>query len=157
MSCTREVRIAAAALLLPVLSALLPAAASAHQVLLGAEPAAGATVIEAPRELRLRFQEPVQLPFTRIELIGPAGQQVALGTPAVAPDSASVLTVPIEGGLQPGGYTVRWATASRDGHPARRRLQPSTGLPRTLPAPRSGPIPPRTCSSAGPPTSPCWA
>jgi putative copper export protein/methionine-rich copper-binding protein CopC len=110
---------AAAALLLLVLFASFPPAVSAHQRLLGTEPTRDAVAGEAPRELRLRFYEPVQLAFTRIELIGPDGRPVTLGTPRVAPDTSSLLIVPIEGPLQAGEFTVRWSTASRDGHPVR--------------------------------------
>jgi putative copper export protein/methionine-rich copper-binding protein CopC len=110
---------AAAALLLLILFTFFPPALAAHQRLLSTEPARDGVAGEAPREVRLRFYEPVQLAFTRIELIGPDGRPVALGTPRVSPDTTSLLVVPIEGPLQAGGYTVRWSTASRDGHPVR--------------------------------------
>jgi putative copper export protein/methionine-rich copper-binding protein CopC len=92
---------------------------SAHQRLLSTEPARDAVAGEAPRELRLRFYEPVQLAFTQIELIGPDGRPIALGSPRQAADTASLLIVPIGGPLQAGEFTVRWSTASRDGHPVR--------------------------------------
>jgi putative copper export protein/methionine-rich copper-binding protein CopC len=102
-----------------LLAALLPLPAAAHQRLLGTEPARESVVSEAPRSLRLVFYEPVDLTFTRIELIGPTGESVRLGPMSTAPDSVSVLLVPIEGHLRAGAYSVRWATASRDGHPVR--------------------------------------
>jgi putative copper export protein/methionine-rich copper-binding protein CopC len=111
--------IAPAALLLLLLSVVFPHDAAAHQRLLGTEPTRDAVAAEAPRELRLRFNEPVQLAFTQVVLIGPDGQPVALGSPGVVADSMTVLAVPIEGSLLAGGYTVRWSTASRDGHPVR--------------------------------------
>jgi putative copper export protein/methionine-rich copper-binding protein CopC len=112
-------RAAVAALLLLILFATSPTAVAAHQRLLGSDPARDAVAEAAPRELRLRFYEPVQLALTRIELIGPDGRPVPLGTARVPPDTATLLVVSIEGPLEAGGYTVRWWTASRDGHPVR--------------------------------------
>jgi copper transport protein len=99
--------------------ALLPLPAAAHQQLLRSEPARESVVAEVPRTLRLVFNEPVDLNFTRIDLIGPAGEAVTLGSLSLAPEGATVLLVPIEGNLTAGKYSVRWATASRDGHPVR--------------------------------------
>jgi putative copper export protein/methionine-rich copper-binding protein CopC len=105
------------ALLLLLLAALLPASAEAHQRLLGAAPAAGSELGAVPRELRLRFNEPVELAFTRVRLVGPDGAPVAVGEQRLSRDSANVLIVPIPGSLRSGSYTVQWSTASRDGHP----------------------------------------
>ncbi len=136
-------RVAAAALLLLILFTIFPPALAAHQRLLSTEPARDGVAGEAPREVRLRFYEPVQLTFTQIELIGPDGRPIALGTPRVGPDTASLLIVPIEGPLQAGGYTVRWSTASRDGHPVRgdygfRIAEGAAGLQGPTPAARLG-------------------
>ena len=106
-----------ALLLLFLLALLLPATAEAHQRLLRTEPARDSAAASVPRELRLAFYEPVELAFTRVELIGPDGETIALGEPRL--DAPEVLVVPISGAMRVGGYTVRWATASRDGHPVR--------------------------------------
>jgi putative copper export protein/methionine-rich copper-binding protein CopC len=106
-----------ALLLLVLLATLLPPSAEAHQRLLATEPARDAAAGAVPRELRLTFYEPVELTFTRVELFGPDGEAVALGTPRL--DSPESLVVPVTGALRAGVYTVRWATASRDGHPVR--------------------------------------
>ena len=111
---TRGVR---ALLLLFLLATLFPSSAEAHQRLLRTEPARDSAAAAVPRELRLTFLEPVELAFTRVELIGPDGEAVALGEARL--DAPEVLVVPLAGALRAGGYTVRWATASRDGHPVR--------------------------------------
>ncbi|HEV2129759.1 MAG TPA: copper resistance protein CopC [Longimicrobiaceae bacterium] len=108
-----------AALVLLVLAMGWPTPAAAHQRLLRSEPAREATLNVAPRELRLVFNEPVTLAFTRLELLGPQGTPVALGELRTAPDSTQVLIAPITGPLRAGGYAVRWQTASQDGHPVR--------------------------------------
>lgn len=104
-------------LLLAVL--LVPAVAAAHQRLLGTVPARDEVVSEVPRELRLSFNEPVDVAFSSIRLAGADGQPIALGTPRRAADSTSVLVVPVDGPMRAGSYTVHWSTASRDGHPVR--------------------------------------
>jgi putative copper export protein/methionine-rich copper-binding protein CopC len=135
-------RSAIATLCLLILAAALPLEAAAHQRLLRTEPARDAAVAEAPRELRLVFYEPVELALTRLELIGPDGASVALGEARLAPDSATVLIVPILGALRAGEHTVRWATASRDGHPVRGEYAFSiaAGATGLAPPPAAGPI-----------------
>jgi copper transport protein len=112
-------RSARTALLLLCLSLLVPTLVWAHQRLVGTSPADGSTETTVPRELRLRFNEPVQLSFTRLELSGPHGASVTLGPLRVPADSASVLVVAIAGPLRAGEYLVQWSSASRDGHPVR--------------------------------------
>jgi copper transport protein len=107
--------------------------AVAHQRLLGSTPAAGDTLHAAPRAIQLRFTEPVQLALTSVTLLGPGGRAVALGAAGLAPGAPAELVVPIEGGLRAGGYTVRWQTTGRDGHPVSDELsfeihEDATGL-----------------------------
>jgi putative copper export protein/methionine-rich copper-binding protein CopC len=123
-----------AALLLLVLLMLLPAEAAAHQRLLRAEPAADAVATVVPSELRLHFYEPVELAFTTLSLVGPGGDGVVLGDARIAGDAGTELVVPIRGALRAGSYTVRWTSASRDGHPVRGEYtfsidQDAAGLP----------------------------
>lgn len=106
-------------LALLILLLLLPAQALAHSALRSSVPASGAQLSEAPRALRLRFNEPVELALARISLVGPGGAGVALGELRNAPDSAAVVLAPIEGPLSAGTYTVRWQIAGADGHPVR--------------------------------------
>jgi putative copper export protein/methionine-rich copper-binding protein CopC len=128
-----------AALLLTGLLLVLPTVALAHQRLLATDPARDSVATSVPRELRLRFYEPVELAFTSVALIGPDGVGVALGTPRLEADSATVIIVPVTGVIQAGEYTVQWATASRDGHPVRATFSftvapDAAGLPHTTPA-----------------------
>jgi putative copper export protein/methionine-rich copper-binding protein CopC len=113
-----------AALVVVVLVGLLgvPSPASAHGTLRRSEPAAGARLSTAPRELRLTFDEPVELAIARLTLLGPDGTVVAL-SPLRRGDSASVLVADVTGPLVAGGYTVEWQVAGRDGHPVRGRFR----------------------------------
>ena len=94
-------------------------AAEAHQRLVRSEPAADARLDVVPTELRLTFGEPVGIALTRIELIGPDGVMVQLGSVEVADGSANEVVVAVRGGLSDAGaYQVAWRTVGPDGHPA---------------------------------------
>jgi putative copper export protein/methionine-rich copper-binding protein CopC len=99
---------------------LLPAVLYAHGVLRKSEPANGAVLRVAPRVIRLTFSEPPQLAFTRVELIGPDSQQVALSPLRVAaPDSTTIVIADVLGPLRAGRCRITWQITSADGHPVR--------------------------------------
>lgn len=87
--------------------------AAAHAVLLATEPADGSTLDTAPREIVLRFNEPVAPVF--VLLIGPDGRAVPAAGPARAVDRAVRLPVPPD--LAAGGYLVSYRVVSADSHP----------------------------------------
>ncbi|HMC56214.1 MAG TPA: copper resistance protein CopC, partial [Gemmatimonadaceae bacterium] len=101
------------ALLASLALMLTPAAAHAHTSLKRTEPARDARLAVAPMRIALWFTARPQVPFSRLTLIGPGGE-VTLG--AVAADSGNGLHATISAPLGPGIYTVRWQTASADGH-----------------------------------------
>lgn len=147
-----------AALLVTTLLASGPGTALAHQRLLRAEPPEDALIDAVPRELRLIFNEAVQLAFTSVVVVRADGQAVRLGELRTEADAPAVLIVPIDGRLVSGPVTVRWRTASADGHPVRGEfafevLESAEGLvadpdPQLgeagagVPAPGAGPLPP---------------
>lgn len=98
---------------------LLPAEAHAHGALRGSEPAAGARLTDAPRRIRLTFNEPPVPAFTRISLRA-AGDLVALGPVRIVSDT--VVIAEITGALSPGAHTIAWQIAGADGHPVRGEL-----------------------------------
>jgi len=93
---------------------LMPSAARAHTSLKRSEPAKGARLGVPPTRIALWFTAKPQVPFSRIVLIGPNGE-IALG--AIVADSGNSLHAAIPTTLAPGAYTVKWQTASADGHP----------------------------------------
>lgn len=95
---------------------VLPRIAAAHEGLRSSIPAKGAVLQAVPAFLRLTFTNRPDLRFTRVQLRGPTGQDVALDPSTV--DSATVIA-PISGTLIPGIYTVAWQVAGADGHPVR--------------------------------------
>jgi len=95
---------------------LVPSVASAHLALRRSAPAADARIDAAPDAITLWFTQRPQLGFSRLALSGPTGD-VALG--ALAADTGNAIRATLPGALVPGTYTVRWQTASADGHPIR--------------------------------------
>ena len=99
---------------------LLPALLYAHGALRKSEPANGAVLHAAPRVIRLTFNEPPQLAFTRAELVGPDSERVALSPLRVAAsDSTAVIVADVVGPLRAARYRILWQITSADGHPVR--------------------------------------
>lgn len=93
--------------------------AVAHPRLVRAEPAAEGHVQAMPRALSLTFNEPLTIALSRLTLLDPAGQPVALDTLRFAPEDTRTLTAKILGTMPAGRYTVKWQAAGADGHPMR--------------------------------------
>lgn len=132
------------------LCTLTPIQALAHTGLRSSAPARDAHLEEVPRELRLRFTDPIELALARIELIGPEGTGAALGALRSVPDSAAVVVAPIQGQLRDGVYTVRWQIAGADGHPVRGEYTFTIAPGAEGLAPESGPAAPE---QAAPPVT----
>jgi copper transport protein len=111
-------RVARLALLVLLLLALaVPATASAHAVLLGADPAPGARLADPPGAMTLRFSEPVQtLSDGDVAVLDASGASVAARG---GPGDGRVLSVPLRPGLPEGTYTVRYHVLSADSHGVR--------------------------------------
>lgn len=91
-----------------------PLPAAAHNVLIGSDPADGATLSAAPTTLTLTFDQPVVNLEPAVALIGPDGRRYEQGPPEVAGSTVSTSLAP----LGPAGqYTVGFRVVSADGHP----------------------------------------
>lgn len=93
--------------------------AAAHPRLVRAVPAAESHVQGMPRALSLTFNEPLTIALSRLTLLDPAGQPVALDSLTFAPDDTKTLTAKILGTMPAGRYTVKWQAGGADGHPMR--------------------------------------
>lgn len=114
------------------LTALLarPALALAHPQLVEAEPANSSVTPEAPRVLRLRFNETVA-PLV-VQLIAPDGR--AVEGVAVSGHNGTVEVVPPAGASLPSGtYVLSWRVVSGDGHTIDGSVVFSVGAPGARP------------------------
>jgi len=107
-------------LLLSVAAATLvvSTAFALHTHLVKAEPAADATVTEAPKQVRLWFNERPEVALSSALLMSSDSAPVARIAMGKTDDTLSVAgAIPVA--LQPGGYIVVWKTGSADGHPVK--------------------------------------
>lgn len=104
--------LAMAAIALPV---LFSSAALAHTRLESSSPQANAVVATAPKEIRLQFSEPLELPFSKVKLVDPKGATVAPSKIAIDKANQKVLVASVPA-LGSGKYRVQWSTVTRDGH-----------------------------------------
>lgn len=90
-------------------------AALAHAKLEQAVPAPGSVVSPAPARLRLQFNEPLELPFSKVKLVDDRGATLGPGKLAIDPADPKTLVADVPP-LRAGAYRVEWTTVTRDGH-----------------------------------------
>lgn len=107
--------------------------ASAHTAVSSMMPAADSTV-SAPREVLVKFGEPIELRFSTFRVMAlaagmkpEAGAKAALALkadaaelvnlPLTAKNLAAQLRIPLKPDLKAGRYVVAWKILSDDGHP----------------------------------------
>ena len=94
------------------------AAAQAHAVLRSSDPADGASVERAPRQVTLTFTERPEPRLSTVQVLDADSRPVQAGKAEPVPGQPLQLQVPL-GQLPDGTYTVAWRTVSRDdGHPS---------------------------------------
>jgi len=143
-------RAAAVALVALGAAIAVPAPASAHDQLVGTDPADGATLTALPAQITLTFSDAV-LPdpgATAVEVTDPAGAPVADGEATT--DGATVTQTLRADAADPNGrYTVAWKVVSSDGHPVSGTFAFTVaGAPIATPTPTTTP----TASSSPTPT-----
>ena len=99
----------------------LPVWAGAHAHLLGTEPPSNALISQSPQQLRLRFSEPIEQQFVRIQVMADA-KPLPLN-PANMQWEASAKTLVVNlPAHQASSYQVQWSILAKDGHPGKGRL-----------------------------------
>ena len=127
----RWVRIASGAMLATAL-VLMAGPASAHAVLEGSNPAPDAVVATAPTSVVLRFDEPVTLLPSSLQVLGPDGKRVDNGSVAHADGNTTTASVAISA-RERGTYLVSWRVVSADSHPVSGAFDFSVGKRTTAP------------------------
>lgn len=97
------------------LAALTPQPAPAHALLDHAVPAVGATIAQAPQEIRLAFSEPVEALFCSVVVSTASGSPVASAPAQADPADRRQLILPLPP-LPAGSYAVHWRVVSVDTH-----------------------------------------
>src|SRR6266496_6373546 len=91
-------------------------AASAHAMLRGSDPAAGASLDRAPGRVTLTFTEAPDLALSVVHVLDTSGREVSAGPAAPVAGSQLQLRAGLRA-LGAGTYTVTWRAVSRvDGH-----------------------------------------
>src|SRR5690349_12098536 len=85
---------------------VVPAVASAHATLLRSEPAAGAVVTRPPAQVRIVFDDVVQLVGGDEVVDNSTRRSVLAGKPRLA-DGGKTIVLPLRHRLPSGDYTVR--------------------------------------------------
>ena len=108
--------IAAAALAAGVVALLVAAApmASAHTARIASDPPEAAQLTSGPAHVSATFNEPLQLQFASMTVVGPDGNLWSTGAPRIA---GAVISVDLRPLGPPGRYTVNYRVTSADGHP----------------------------------------
>jgi copper transport protein len=103
-----------ALLVCAVVALAAPSAALGHVVLESAAPATQSRVESAPTEIRLRFNQPVAVSPSAIQVLASDGT-VLSGT-ATASEDGRVVVAPVSRLRRGSAYTVRWRATGDDGH-----------------------------------------
>jgi methionine-rich copper-binding protein CopC len=90
-------------------------AAWAHARLQASTPKADSVVSPAPAQVRLQFNEPLEAPFSKLQLVDEHGavvQPTKTGVDGADPKALVGALPP----LHAGAWRVQWSTVTRDGH-----------------------------------------
>jgi copper transport protein len=103
--------------------------ASAHAVLVAADPAPNSVLPTLPGQLRLTFAESVELPAHALRVFDPDGLEVDDGTPNHPGGSGATVGIGIRPSSKQGSYAVAWRVVSSDTHPVSGAFTFSVGHP----------------------------
>jgi methionine-rich copper-binding protein CopC len=98
-----------------VLASTTSSAAYAHAKLESSVPKANAIVAPAPTEVRLQFNEPLEMAFSKIKLVDGKGAAIQPLKVDLDKANAKVMVASLPA-LASGAYRVQWTTLTRDGH-----------------------------------------
>lgn len=100
----------------------VPAGVQAHAHLLASEPPAQAVIDQTPQLLRLKFSEPVEKKWTRIDVKAGA-ETLNLSSADFQWDAAGkAVQVTLPKHVPSLTYQVEWSVLAKDGHPSKGRL-----------------------------------
>jgi len=92
--------------------------ALAHAKLLSVDRPPAVAERVAGTELRLRFSEGVELPFSKVTIVDASQKEVGQGELTLDPADGTTVIVTLPERLPAGHYTITWSVVSSDGHKA---------------------------------------
>ena len=90
--------------------------AGAHSTLVRSEPANGATLKQAPEEIRIWFTEPIKIGLSTIEVRDAAGKQIDQRDLRADKNDPTLVHLSLTAGLKPAAYRVSWSAVAQDLH-----------------------------------------
>jgi copper transport protein len=125
-------------------------AAPAHAVLRSSDPADGASVARAPRQVTLTFTERPEPRLSTVQVLDADGRPVQAGKAAPVAGQPFQLQVPL-GALGEGTYAVAWRTVSRDdGHVSGGSFAFGVGVAAPTGGPQGASVPAATTPAPSP-------
>jgi len=103
-----------AVILLAFVALAAPAGAAAHATLIRTVPADGAVVANAPRVVRVEFDDTVRVNDGNAAVANTTSASILGGRPTAR---GRELLIPLRRGIANGDYSIRWSIVSDDGHP----------------------------------------
>ena len=91
---------------------LLATPVLAHAFLNHADPGAGASLAQSPKDIALTFTEKLEPTFSGVSVSDAAGHDVEAAAPVISGDTVTVALKP----LAAGSYRVSWHAVSVDSH-----------------------------------------
>lgn len=99
-------------------AAVTAPSAQAHAKIASSQPKADSELQDAPKEIRIKFNEALEPAFSKIVLVNAKDAEVALPRISVDKSDRTVMFTPVPA-LPAGQYSVRWSTMTHDGHKAK--------------------------------------
>jgi copper transport protein len=112
--------------------AVLPAVAGAHATIVRVTPADRSVVAKPPREVTLRWSEPVDLGPDSVRLLDAGGKTLDTPKPAHVGGDRTTAVLKLPAALEDGTYVVTWRVTSADSHPVSGAFSFSIGQPSAL-------------------------
>jgi hypothetical protein len=106
--------------LLPALGLTLSLIAStsvfAHAGVKSSSPAPNATVSPGPSEIKVAFNEPLEVKFCTVQVTTADGKPVEAAALKAVDGDPAALVLPLAAAAAVGSYHVHWSAMGRDGH-----------------------------------------
>ncbi|MFC7649119.1 copper resistance protein CopC [Streptosporangium lutulentum] len=118
-----------------LVSAAVTHPAYAHAYLLESSPVDGQVLDRPPAEVRLRFNEAVNLGQRSIQLLDVTGKKLEIGASGYTDGKANTAQASLPTGLAEGTYVVAWRVTSADSHVVSGAFSFSVGHPSSLAVP----------------------